>query len=114
MSDPYKRVQSRKLPSLPFRVLVVDSDELEAAQRKLLEATERKRRADRNLVPEKPERVKEAETAKRALSRADCLKAVHEKSTGSTLADPPAPPQPTSFVRTTTSRRAVPGAQPGR
>jgi len=71
VSDPYKRVQSRKLPSLPFRVLVVDGDELEAAQRKLLEATERKRRADRNLVPDKPERVKEATSAKRALTIAE-------------------------------------------
>jgi hypothetical protein len=71
VNDPYKRVRERTLPSLPFRVLVVDGDELEAAQRKLLEASERKRRADRNLVPEKPERVKEAESAKRALARAE-------------------------------------------
>jgi hypothetical protein len=71
VTDPYERVRNRKLPSLPFRVLVVDGDELEVAQRKLLEATERKRRAERNLVPEKPERVKEAESAKRALSRAE-------------------------------------------
>lgn len=71
MSDPYERVKQRKLPSLPFRILVVDSDELEQAQRKVLEATERKRRADRNLAPEKPERVKEAESAKRALARAE-------------------------------------------
>lgn len=71
MSDPYERVENRKLPGLPFRLLVVDDDELAAAQQRLVEATERKRRADRNLVPEKPERVKEAESAKRALTRAE-------------------------------------------
>jgi len=71
VSDPYARVRNRKLPSLPFRLLVVDDDELAAAQQGLAEATERKRRADRNLVPEKPERVKEAASAKRALTRAE-------------------------------------------
>lgn len=71
MSDPYARVKGRKLPSLPFRLLVVDDEELAAVQQKLLEATERARRAERNLVPEKPERVKEAKSAKSALTRAE-------------------------------------------
>lgn len=71
MTDPYERLKNRKLPSLPFRVLVVDDEALAAAQRRLAEATERKRRADRNLVPEKTERVKEVESAKRALTRAE-------------------------------------------
>lgn len=65
------RVKGRSLPSVPFRLLVVDDEQLAAAQQKLAEATERKRRADRNLVPDKPERVKEAKNAASALKRAE-------------------------------------------
>lgn len=65
------RVKSRKLPTIHFSVLVVDGDELEAAQQKLAEALERRRRAERNLVPEKPERVKEFDLAKQAVKRAE-------------------------------------------
>jgi len=71
VSDPYERVKNRGLPSLPFRLLVVGDEELAAAQQKLLEATERRRRAERNLIPEKPERAKEATSAKVALTRAE-------------------------------------------
>jgi len=56
---------------VPFAVLVVDGDELEEAQRKLAEAAERRRRAERNLDPDKPERVKEHDLAKQAVKRAE-------------------------------------------
>jgi hypothetical protein len=67
----YSRVQKRGLPHVDYPLLVVDGDELAATQRKLTEATERKRRADRNLVADKPDRVKEAKNAQRALAAAE-------------------------------------------
>lgn len=70
MTD-YSRVQNRGLPWVDFPLLVVDGDELAAAQKRFGEAAERLRRAERNLVPEKPERVKEAKNAKRALGLAE-------------------------------------------
>lgn len=65
------RVKSRGLPSVPFRLLVVDDEQLAASQQRLGEALERRRRADRNLVPEKPDRVKEAKNAAAAVKRAE-------------------------------------------
>jgi hypothetical protein len=66
----FERLKSRKrLPSVPYRVLVVDGEELETAQQKLTEAVERRRRAERNLDPSKPDRVKEAKAAKSAVTR---------------------------------------------
>jgi len=70
VTDPYERIKNRKLPSLPFRLLVVDSDELTAAQTRLGEAVARKTRADRHFVPDKPDREKELTAAKRALTNA--------------------------------------------
>jgi hypothetical protein len=67
----YSRVQKRGLPHVDYPLLVVDGEELAAAQRKLAEATERKRRADRNLVADKPDRVKEAKNAQRSLTSAE-------------------------------------------
>jgi hypothetical protein len=67
----YSRVRKRGLPSVDFPLLVVDGDELAVAQRKLAEASERLRRAERILDPAKPERVKEAKNAKRAFAPAE-------------------------------------------
>ncbi|MGV2385681.1 MAG UNVERIFIED_CONTAM: hypothetical protein LOD86_10510 [Thermobifida fusca] len=65
------RVKNRARPSVPFRLLVVGDQALAEAQARLGEAMERKRRADRNLVAEKPDRVKEAKNAAAALKRAE-------------------------------------------
>lgn len=64
------RVKNRGLPSVPFRLLVVNDEQLAAAQTKLGEAMERQRRADRNLFQEKPDRVKEVKNAAAAVKRA--------------------------------------------
>lgn len=65
------RIKSRGRPWTNYRLLVVDGEQLTAAQTRLAEATERKRRADRNLVADKPDRVKEVKLAAAAVKRAE-------------------------------------------
>lgn len=65
------RLKSRQRPWVDFRLLVVDGEQLAAAQQKVTEAQGRKRQADLRLDKAKPERVKEAAAAKRALTRAE-------------------------------------------
>lgn len=65
------RIKARSRPWMDFRLLVVDGGQLTVAQQQLAAATERRRRADRNLVAEKPDRVKEVKNAAAAVKRAE-------------------------------------------
>jgi hypothetical protein len=65
------RIKSRGLPSVPFRLLVVDGEQLAAAMAKDQEAAARLRQAILRHDPEKPDRVKELAAAKRARAKTE-------------------------------------------
>ncbi len=65
------RVKHRGLPWVPFRLLVVDGEQLAAAQQNVAKASERLRLAQMREDPSKPDRVKQLAAAKRAHSRAE-------------------------------------------
>lgn len=65
------RVKKRGRPSVPFRLLVVEGEELTAAMEKERQAASRLRQAIVRDDPEKPDRVKELAAAKRAKKRAE-------------------------------------------
>lgn len=65
------RIKARERPSVPFKLLVVDGEQLAAAQRRLTDAATRLRQAILRDNPEKPERRKELRAARAAHKRAE-------------------------------------------